>query len=381
MRFVRKFFGSATTPIGVDFGSASLKLAQLDGAGDGTGDGAALLAFAEREVPPDIANDPAARLQFFAKEIPQLLSRGSFRGRRAVLGLPAAVTCLERVRIPLLDEAGFRQAIEYEAALRLPFIPAQALIRHIVAGEVYEGDERRSEVIVMATRRKLIDELLAIASRAQLEVVGFNAEPIAIATCVAARGGATPAAADKSATTAAAVMIVDIGNSGSRIYIVVDGQIRFARAVNVGAAELDRAVAQRLSVTSAEARARRMELSTTRALHGYGTGADTAKQLDEKLVRVEHACFVTFRKLAHELLLSSRYFHTTFPSVHVGEVMFLGGAAAHRRLCQLVAEEVGLKYREVNSFAGAAAGSDPSKSGAAWAVAVGLTLTSLKKAA
>lgn len=375
MRFVRKLFTSTASPIGVDFGSASLKLAQLDG----TGAAAELIAFAERDVPPEIANDSAARLQFFAREIPPLLSRGGFRGRRAVLGLPAATTCLERVRIPLLDAEGFRQAIEYEASQRLPFYGAPALIRHIVAGEVYEGDERRSEVIVMATRRKLIDDLLAIASRAQLEVVGFNAEPIAIATCVAARASAT-SATDKSAANAA-TMIVDIGNSGSRIYIVVDGQIRFARAVNIGAAELDRAVAQRLNVSASEARSRRMELSATRAAHGYAPAADAAAALSETLVRVEHACFVTFRKLAHELLLSARYFHATFHSTHVEQVMFLGGAAAHARLCQMVAEEVGLRYRALDSLSGFAAQGASAKPGAAMAVAVGLTLTSLKKAA
>jgi type IV pilus assembly protein PilM len=366
MRFVKKFLGSSASPIGVDFGSASLKLAQLDG----TGDGAALIAFAEREVPAAIAHDPAARLQFFAGEVPQLLARGGFRGRRAVLGLPAATTCLERVRVPILDEEGSRQAIEYEASQRLPFFPTQALIRHIVAGEVYEGDERRREVIVMATRRKLIDELLAMASRAQLEVIGFNAEPIAIARCVAAK------------SSGGAVMIVDIGSSGSRIYIVADGQIRFARAVGVGAAELDSAVAQRLGVSSAQARARRLELSATRALHGYGPSADAAKPLDEVLVHVEHSCFVTFRRLAQELMLSARYFHATFPSTHVGQVMFLGGAAAHARLCQVVAEEIGMEYRTLESLAAFAPPSQAAaKPGAACAVAVGLTLTSLKRAA
>jgi type IV pilus assembly protein PilM len=381
MRFVRKLFASAASPIGVDFGSASLKVAQLDGSGEG----AELIAFAQREVPAEIAGDAAARLQFFAQEIPALLSRGGFRGRRAVLGLPAANTCLERVRVPLLDAEGFRQAIEYEASQRLPFFGAPALIRHIVAGDVYEGDERRSEVIVMATRRKLIDDLLAIASRAQLEVVGFNAEPIAIARCLAPRGASAPAAASGGkggGDDGGAVMIVDIGSSGSRIYVVVDGQIHFARAVNIGAVELDRAVAQRLNISSAEARARRMELSATRAAHGYAPAADGAAALNETLVRVEHACFVTFRKLAHEMLLCARYFHVTFPATHVSQVMFLGGAAAHARLCQMVAEEVGLRYRAVGAIlARPVDQSQAAKSNAAWAVAVGLSLTSLKKAA
>src|SRR5207248_7135059 len=125
----------SASPIGVDFGSASLKLAQLDGAGGSGG----LIATAEQEVPSEIARDPAARLQFFAKTIPQLLSRGGFCGRRAVLGLPASSMHLERVRIPVLDAEGSRQAIEYEASQRLPFHPSQALSRHVVAGEVYEG--------------------------------------------------------------------------------------------------------------------------------------------------------------------------------------------------------------------------------------------------
>ena len=372
MRFIRRIFGSTPSPIGVDFGSASLKLAQLDGVGIG----ARLIAAADYDVPDDVARRPAARLQFFVSTIPELLSRGGFRGRRCVLGLPAASMHLERVRIPVLDAECSRQAIEHEASLRLPFHTSRALIRHVVAGEVYEGDQPRSEVIVMATRRQLIDELLTMARRAQLEVVGFNAEPIALTRCFSAEGRTT-----RSGLPPGALMIVDIGSSASRVYIVARGKILFARAVGIGAVQLDQSIADRLGIPLAEARAGRLELSRLRSAADGNSSTGVHKPLSEKLARAEHACLLTLRKLKAELELSTRYFHATFPSTHVEDVVFIGGAAGHARLCQVISEEVHLKYCAAASLAGIDMQGDNPILTAAWAVAVGLTLADLKQAA
>ena len=387
MRFLNKLFGSsAAAPIGVDLGSASLKLAQvIDHGGARDGRSAELIAAADVDVPADASRDPAARLRFYARALPELLAQGGFRGRRVVLGLPASSMHLERVRIPVLDDDGAQQAIQYEASVRLPFHPSQALIRHLVAGEVYEDDERRSEVIVMATRRKLIDELLAAAAAAKLEVVGFNAEPLAIASCFPERREAQLAGA-KAGTTrpeATAVeparMVVDIGSNGSRVYVVTGSRIRFARGVAIGANHLDESVAERLNVARAEAKAMRLRLVAESAASGGSTSTS------QNLLRVEHACLLTLRRLAEELELSHRYFAATFPAAQLEEIVFVGGAAAHARLCQQIADEVGLAFQPADPLArirGGGARLTSASPQSAWTVAIGLSLAaSFKQAA
>ena len=46
---------------------------------------------------------------------------------------------------------------------KLPFDPTQAVLRHLVAGEIYHDQEPKYEVILMAARRELVDQYLAAA--------------------------------------------------------------------------------------------------------------------------------------------------------------------------------------------------------------------------
>ena len=76
--FVQTWFKPGANPIGVDFGSDSLRLAQVERI-DGE---YRLVAAASADVPPHIRHDPSARLNFFAETTRELLVQGNFRGRR-----------------------------------------------------------------------------------------------------------------------------------------------------------------------------------------------------------------------------------------------------------------------------------------------------------
>ena len=58
-------------------------------------------------------------------------------------------------------------------------------MRHIVAGEVYQDQEPKNEVILMAASRELVNQFLAAAAKAKLDVVGMNVEPKALVDCFA----------------------------------------------------------------------------------------------------------------------------------------------------------------------------------------------------
>jgi Tfp pilus assembly PilM family ATPase len=67
--------------------------------------------------------------------------------------------------MPKLEEEELKKALPWEARGKLPIDPSHALLRHIVAGEVYQDSEQKSEVILMAAARELVNQLLAAAVR------------------------------------------------------------------------------------------------------------------------------------------------------------------------------------------------------------------------
>ena len=141
LRFVQSWFANPANPIGVDFGSDCLRMAQVEDAGGEV----RLVAAASGDVPQHVRSDPSARIQFFAETTRDLLNHGSFRGRKAVLGLPAASMYIQHLRLPKLDEDETRKALPFEAAGKIPIDPAAALIRHLLGARFTRIRSRRTK--------------------------------------------------------------------------------------------------------------------------------------------------------------------------------------------------------------------------------------------
>src|SRR5687767_3708938 len=156
LKLVQNWFAPRVNPIGVDFGSDCLRMAQVHF----TGKEYHLVAAASADVPAHVRHNQVARLNFFVETVRDLLAQGQFRSRHAVLALPAANMYIQHLRIAKMDEDETRKALVWEARGKLPIDPSQALMRHVIAGEVYQDQEPKQEVIVMAAQRDLVNQFL-----------------------------------------------------------------------------------------------------------------------------------------------------------------------------------------------------------------------------
>ena len=366
-------FSSSAPEIGVDLGSASLKLVQAS-----VEDGAATVsAAAACDVPAELWRQPRQRIEFFVDAVRGLMRSADFRGRRIVLGLPASLMYVERVRLPALDDASTAGAIAVEIADKVPFPPTHALIRHLVAGEVYEDNEPRNELLVLAARRDFADQLMESAGKARLEVACILPEPLSVARCFAAASASTSPRA-----------ILDFGSSASRIYVVAGGRLRFARVVPIGLETLDAAIAQAIKCDPGAARALRVEAGQYRP-QPVATASDEASKPAEPLApakpdatslsgveAAEVACRGPLARLAQDLRLSLQYFAHTFGGPPVDRLDFIGGGTSGRRWCMQVATGLGLRAAIADPL-GLAKSGDPvtAANPGAWCVAAGLSLS------
>jgi type IV pilus assembly protein PilM len=439
---VQSWFAPSGNPIGVDFGSDSLRMAQVDAA-DGE---FRLVAAASADVPSQIRQDPTARLNFFADTIRDLLASGNFRGRRAILSLPAASTFIQHLRMPKLEDEELRKALPWEARGKLPIDPTHAVLRHIVAGEIYQEQEQKNEVILMAASRELVNQLLASAARAKLDVVGMNVEAKALVDCFTQ---IYRRKSDAEATTC----YVDIGSSGTRVVISKGAGILFARSIPIGGEHFNRAVANGLKMNLEDARVLRIKLCAMQAQAAQAAQAQPVEQqampqaarkrpaaaapqgeqsleqafpllgaamaaskgqasvapaaaparaeqraagvpdfdggfgmgggdLADKARKVEQALREPLAKLTEELDLCRRYHESTFHAKPLDRLMFVGGEARHRGLCQQIARSMSLAATigdplvrmGRNSDVGVESGIDRRQPQPSWSVAIGLSM-------
>ncbi|MCC6424719.1 MAG: pilus assembly protein PilM [Phycisphaerales bacterium] len=417
----KKFFVPKANPIGVDFGSDALRLAQVRyEEGDYR-----LIAAASADVPSHVRNDPSAKLAFFVQTTRDLLAQGNFVGRQAVLSLPASMMFIQHLRMAKMDEQSTLKALPWEAQGKLPIDPSLALMRHIVAGEVYADSEPKQEIIFMAASREAVNQLLGAAGRAKLDVVGMNIEAKAVVDCF---GHIYRRKTDQEVTNC----FVDIGCTATRVFVARGEQILLARSIPVGGDHLTRAVAEGMGMKFEEARMLRIKLAAVQASHveapvkvavreeaseensfallsaGLRAGEGQQRRVEDGLndrmggvaladaevedrgmadvmgqgPAVERACEPVTGKLVEELDLCRRYYETTFPSGGVDRLIFVGGEARQRAMCQRIARELGLAAQVGDplvrmgrtSDVGIESGIDRRQAQPSWAVAIGLSL-------
>ena len=420
--FVKNTFsgllGTKANPIGIDFGTDSLKMAQVSLEGGEP----RLIAAAAAEVPSHVRNNPAARFAFFTETVREMLSTGGFKGRRAILALPAASMHIQHLRLAKMDDEMMKKALPWEARGKLPIDPSQALMRHLIAGEVYHESEPKNEIILMAAARDMVNQLLDAAGKAKLDVVGMSVEPSALVDCF---GHIYLRAEDFTAVNC----FVDIGCASSRAVIAQGNKILFARTIKIGGEHLTRAVAGHLKLSMEDARMLRLKLcyqqpglddahrkqsvdnesdaptaprvnpnsrfrvdgnpndggpAATLTVEHRSAPVTKRGTTDPKAQQalVEEACREPLNQLAGELDLCRRYYESAFPNKPVDRLIFVGGEAKHRSLCHYIAHEMSLSAQVGDPLirmgrttkVGIESGLDRRQSQPGWAVAIGLSL-------
>lgn len=423
--FVKSFVATNANPIGVDFGSDCLRMAQIQI----TNGEPRIIAAASADVPSHVRNDANARASFFVETARDLLAQGGFKGRRAVLALPAAQMYIQHLRIPKMDDEGMKKALPWEARGKLPIDPTHALLRHVVAGEIYQDSEPKNEVILMAAARDLVNSLLASSAKAKLDVIGMNVEPMALVDCF---NHIYRRKSDQQAVNC----YVDIGFKSSRAIIAEGDKILFARTIPIGGEHFNRAVAQALGIGTEEAKLLRIKLCQVQPsmdehrarqeiragepepaaeesfalLNASLAASEKVKQSAapdeggvataiampvikkvkgklptdpaEQIVLVEEALHEPLVKLVEELGLCRRYHEATFQNKPVEKLIFVGGEAKQRRLCQHIARDMSLAAQVGDplvrmgriSEVGIESGIDRRQAQPGWATAIGLSL-------
>ena len=345
-------------PIGIDLGSNCLKLAQLSE----TDDSYDLIAAGAADIPLELQDNFNARIHFCEKAIRRLLRTNGFRGRQGVLSVPADATFVHHLKIPKRPPDQIHEAILAELAGKLPFQVADAEIRHVVAGDVISEGQPRQEVIVVAVPRATIQAQLGMAKRAKLDVAGINIESCAIVDCFARM---FRRADDQNRP----ILFVDLGHASTQVVLSHGRRIVFARNITVAGRNFDGAIAETLGITPQEAHEIRRKL-------------DDEDPSDPRVVELHSCMSNAIDQLVDELTQCLLYYEAVFRSQAIERLIFLGGQAMNKRLCQTIAQRLNLPAQIGDPLvrigggqkAGAGTGLDRREPQPRWAVAIGLSL-------
>ena len=300
-------------PIGIDVGSRSVKLLQL------SADRTEVVEAACWELPPGPEGEPDRSPASVAEAVCRAREGRGFRGREAVLCLGAGDLFVQNLRVPQAGGNELTRIVCAEAAGRLPFDVGEAEIRYLEADNVRQGDSVRREVILLACRRTVVEQLMSLAEEAGLVPVALDVEPSALLRCYARQYR-------RDVDQQRRAMFVNVGGSNTTVVIARGSDAMFVKYIDVGGRHLDAAVARHL----------KMDLVDAAGLRRHH-GDRRADQRDPDVSRGIHESIrPVLDRLATELSMCVRYYSVTFRGQPLASAV-LGGGEASQALAELLA--------------------------------------------
>jgi type IV pilus assembly protein PilM len=306
------------SPIGVDIGSRAVKLLQFNS------DRTRVLDAARRELPP-LDVDPAVRASALAEAITSAREQHNFRGRDAVVCLGGRELYVQNIRIPKMPGEETEKVLLQEASSRLPYSTAEAEVRFVEAGDVRQGDAVKREVILLACRRDVLEQMLQTVGSTGLKPIAVDVEPLALLRCY---GWQYRRDEDRQQRA----MFVHVGATSTVVIIAHGSEPLFIKYIDVGGQHMDEAVASYLN----------MELHAAASLRRHN-GDRRADQQDQEIARgLMEGVHPVLEKLASELALCVRYHSVTFRGQPLVRVV-IGGGEASQLLVEYLAARLDLK--------------------------------------
>jgi type IV pilus assembly protein PilM len=371
-------------PIGLDIGHNSIKMLQLAI----NGGHIRVLAADKARIDPRIDGNDRERRSFVISKIKQMLKDGNFRGKKVISCLPGDRLKITSLRLAGTESERIEQALRKEVTQRFGLDPDKDAVSYVLVGDVRQGDEIKSELILFAADNESIKDHINLLEEAGLRPVAIDLVPSALFRSFER---SMQRQEDRERT----VVFVDVG---SRLTTVVFGrgrQISFVKQIAIGGSNFNQEVATKLGVGINEAEMLRGKLRMDRATNAekafwsssQGSAGDESLadvpplanlDVSTRQVMVD-AISVVAEQLAREIALCFRYYTVTFRGKRVERAVFSGGEAYENILINILKRQLAVEIEVAQPFRGFDLtnlnfGNDRRGLLCEWAIAVGLGL-------
>jgi type IV pilus assembly protein PilM len=379
-------------PIGLDIGHNFIKMIQLAI----NGGHISVVAADKTRIDPGINGDGEERKNFIISAIKQMLAGGNFRGRDVVSCLPNGRLKITSFRLAEAETGEMEQVLRKEVSNRFGLDPEKDTINYLIAGNVQQGDEIKTELILFAADNETIKSHIDMLEQAKLRPVAIDTVPCALFRSFERL---LRRREDKEQT----VVFVDVGSQFTTVVFGCGGEISFVKQIPIGGEKINQEIASQLGVGIIEAETLRDALRKERR-----TGSEKGLLLSESdLLEQGGEVFVPHRsgdgisldtstrqtmvdaigavaeELAREISLCFRYYTVTFRGKRVERAVFAGGEAYENTLLNVLRRQLAVEIevaQPVRGFDMTNVKFEGCKRGSLceWAVAVGLSLKGLK---
>lgn len=336
----------------VDIGSYAIKVVNMQR----TRGGVKLNAAGTVRIEPDAMR----RGEIFdtaqvSKSLDKLLSAMGLNVKKAVTTISNQNLIIRDLKLPLMSEDEVGEALKWEAADYLPFSVESSVLDYSVTGY----DSKDMEILLVAAKKRVVDSFLAPLQELNIKPVAVLVQPLVLL-----------ALAGHQKELIEPVMIIDIGNTNSRIVIGDQRKIYLFRNVNVGGTDFTDALVNGfgLDFNEAEEEKKAAEIGedvesyaelnrfSQGALNNFRVGPGNLNLSEPnnsgKEQHVQSLLMEPAQKLSSEISRSLEYFEVRNRGRGINTCYLTGGGSKLKGLKGLFEKQTGQQFKLLDPFAG-----------------------------
>lgn len=308
-------------PIGLDIGTASIKVSQLRERKGGYD----LEVFDILPLPPELIVDGAIIDSLRVIDaIREIIRKAKIKTKDTVLSVSGhSAVIVKLITLPEMTEEELEESIRFEAEQYIPFDINDVSIDFQIIGPKEEPGQM--EVLLVAVKSDILNDYIAVVREAGLNPVVVDVDFFALENIFEVNYEIEPGRV---------VGLVDIGASSIKMNILKGGTPAFTRDTPTGTNIL------------VEALQREFELSyevAERLLRGEaveGVMEESAEQI----------VMETSEELITEISRSIDYFRTSMTGEDVSELILAGGGALVKGLADRIRDRIGVEVSLIDPF-------------------------------
>lgn len=358
-------FGGKKSYIGLDIGEYSIKMVRVTK----TKSGWELTNFAIVPTPKGAIDGEHIRDgQALIAAIHKAVAGIEGNELEVALSMAGPSVFIRHLTLPLMSGRELAVAVAHEAESHLPIPIPEAIVDFVKVGELMEDGVRKQEIMLVAARKRSVEQLQSLLIEAGLKPALLDVQPLALLRT------AVNLFMNKEVNGAA---LVDIGTSTTTVSIFEGNVLRFTRTLPTGGQRLTQALVDhyQMPVDEAEATKRLLSLST----ESNNSGLSVLLHQKAQIVSVVVENMIT------EIRRSIEFYQSRNRGKQVSQIFVSGGGAQLQGLADYLQDALNIKVELMNPISRLqinpqlkVRSAEVNEAGASLAVVTGLAMSEVK---
>src|SRR3954454_19826034 len=314
-------FGKKKSVAGLDIGSSSIKMVELDGKLNSLN----LVSLGFENLPADtIIDGQIMELNVVSDVIQSVCSNHQVNASNVVTGVSGHSVILKNIVLPAMSRDELEESIDWHAEEHIPYNLADVSLDYQVTAETSEA----THVLIAACKRERIDNMRQAIQLSGRQPIVIDVDTFALQNCYEANYH--PMESD-------VVTLLNIGASTMNVNIVKGSRSLFTRDITVGGSQFTDVLQRSLGLSYQQAEA-------------VKRGAGSVPNADEKAI--EPLISNVTEIVANEIQKTFDFYRATSDDSHtvVQKILISGGGSKLQGLAQELSARLELPVEVLNPF-------------------------------